>query len=568
MLCHYFNHSGKTTSGLDSDILEAPPKKLLAKSAASSDRQLRFGSVGGGLDLGRLALNPQDQVFSSQDNDFSFQLPHRPGTHEFRCRDRLGPNFLNQHPIDVLLIDDGDSSKSITPLNRWIASTDDANLPLVIAVAGPASRVSQQPDVTWRRARRKELEQRGYQAVEWLINSMDHGAALDQERTFDVYYQASSWATPAPSQPVPQGLPPRPMQNLLMPCGVPSSQWHKPKMPLQLEIPTTLPDQPTGPLCVGTCGKGQVLHPSGCMVDSLQDVWVATERGVRRLQAEELAKAKGLPSEWRNKDAPLSPKVVASATSLHSWVAVCDAIGDWCCPEHALDEDTFSTASTADLTLSDTEEEDCDWEAEYDYPDLAPGGEWHSARDKSLKQAIRGCPDADKLLQDGLDALEIHRQNYTEEGPKILQLLWWEFPPEHREAVRLGSSLCFLVDPGTELVPNPPLDGEELDVAAQFVDELMALGVLVPNTRPLRRVCPLFCVPKPGQPGQWRCIADMRRGGQNECCSHDPIYMSSHRDILPHLYTGGWSAVVDKSKYFHNFLTLPEEQDLLGVIHP
>ena len=26
--------------------------------------------------------------------------------------------------------------------------------------------------------------------------------------------------------------------------------------------------------------------------------------------------------------------------------------------------------------------------------------------------------------------------------------------------------------------------------------------------------------------------------------------------------------MVDKSKYFHNFLTLPEEQDLLGVIHP
>ena len=42
--------------------------------------------------------------------------------------------------------------------------------------------------------------------------------------------------------------------------------------------------------------------------------------------------------------------------------------------------------------------------------------------------------------------------------------------------------------------------------------------------------------------------------------------MPSAKDILPHMYKGGWSAVV--SKYFHNFLTLPEERDLMGVIHP
>ena len=78
----------------------------------------------------------------------------------------------------------------------------------------------------------------------------------------------------------------------------------------------------------------------------------------------------------------------------------------------------------------------------------------------------------------------------------------------------------------------------------------------------------MFCVPKPGQPGQRRVIADMRAGGQNDCCGAEPIYLPSSQDILPHLYTNGWSAVADQSKYFHNFFTLPEERDLVGVVHP
>ncbi|MGL5812169.1 MAG: hypothetical protein ACRCYW_02380, partial [Aeromonas sp.] len=167
-----------------------------------------------------------------------------------------------------------------------------------------------------------------------------------------------------------------------------------------------------------------------------------------------------------------------------------------------------------------------------------------------------------------LEALEVHRNNYTEAGPKYLQLLWWEFPEIHQEAIRIGSSLRFLVDPGTEIVENPPLTPEQVEVVCTFIEELKALGVVRPATRPLRRVCPLFVVPKPGQPGQWRCIADMKRGGQNGCCGLDPIFLPSSKDILPHLYSGGWSAIADASKHFHNFTTLPEERDLIGIIHP
>jgi len=34
------------------------------------------------------------------------------------------------------------------------------------------------------------------------------------------------------------------------------------------------------------------------------------------------------------------------------------------------------------------------------------------------------------------------------------------------------------------------------------------------------------------------------------------------------LYSGGWTAIADASKYFHNYQTLPEEQELIGIVHP
>jgi len=126
----------------------------------------------------------------------------------------------------------------------------------------------------------------------------------------------------------------------------------------------------------------------------------------------------------------------------------------------------------------------------------------------------------------------------------------------------------FQINPGAELVPNPVMTSEQHAVVEIFVNELLELGVLRPAEKPLRRVCPLFVVAKAGQPGQWQCIADMRRGGQNDCCSLDPICLPCTHDMLPMLYSGGWTAIADASKYFHNYQTLPEEQELIGIVHP
>jgi hypothetical protein len=60
----------------------------------------------------------------------------------------------------------------------------------------------------------------------------------------------------------------------------------------------------------------------------------------------------------------------------------------------------------------------------------------------------------------------------------------------------------------------------------------------------------------------------MCRGGQNEAIGPDPTVFPKSGVILEQLYTGGWSAVVDASKFFYQFTTHPQDRKYLGCIHP
>jgi hypothetical protein len=53
------------------------------------------------------------------------------------------------------------------------------------------------------------------------------------------------------------------------------------------------------------------------------------------------------------------------------------------------------------------------------------------------------------------------------------------FPPEHWDDLRDGSSMNFLVEPRHELTPNSDMEEEQIVIAEEFLDELVALGVLV-----------------------------------------------------------------------------------------
>ena len=105
----------------------------------------------------------------------------------------------------------------------------------------------------------------------------------------------------------------------------------------------------------------------------------------------------------------------------------------------------------------------------------------------------------------------------------------------------------------------------------EFVDELKSLGVLKSAKEhgvTLENNFPMFLVPKPNSPGEYRVIADGKGGHQNDACVVDPCCMTSPSHILPHMYCDGYSSSTDYSKYFHIFRTIPKERLYLGLIHP
>ena len=126
----------------------------------------------------------------------------------------------------------------------------------------------------------------------------------------------------------------------------------------------------------------------------------------------------------------------------------------------------------------------------------------------------------------------------------------------------------FMATPNPGKVTNQELDKEALSAAILFVDELISLRVLIlASPAWVVNTFPLFLISKPHQPGQYWTIADGKAGGKNNVCVADPCHMTSPDHILPLLYEGGFSASLDISKYFHMFLTKPEEHKCMGITH-
>jgi hypothetical protein len=143
-------------------------------------------------------------------------------------------------------------------------------------------------------------------------------------------------------------------------------------------------------------------------------------------------------------------------------------------------------------------------------------------------------------------------------------------PPEHWESLCFGDSMKFTETPVPVLEENVKMTESHLAIAVTFVTEIISLRVLalIPHGVLLMNVCPLFLVATPGQPDQWRCIADMNKVHQHQSCASDPVHMNFPEDILPRMYPGGFSSVIDSSKFFHMFFTLDEERKFMGKIHP
>jgi hypothetical protein len=463
--------------------------------------------------------------------------------------------------VDCLLIE-GSKTSIWTP---WISSIRIDQRPEATLLFTQAAHLERESEAA-SKTHRKLMEKLGYSIHFWLMEACDFGAALSQMR-LGVLYTKDDSGPGEPTQPTPNTLPTRPMSNLLVPFGVPPAAWTKMKPTSQVPSRCYLP-------CVSNSrfGRSPIFEPQGHMPDAL-DSWVQVDKGIRRLQVEELAKAKGVPKEWMpasRKKRGLWCTVVASLTVVHLWTAAMDPLGNWMRsrPPRASNQEGIEARSQPALPTPPTREEAKSESSEWQVPDLSEGSTWYKARIHTLCQAIQSLPNPEKHLEDGIQALARHRLNYTKEGPKQLQLLWWEFPKEHWEPLREGCSMNFLITPSGELQLISMMEEEGQITAGKFVDELVKLGVLLPAQGELRANCPLFCIDKASQPGEKRCIADCKKGGQNSCMGKDPTYFVRNDEILPQLYKGGWSAIADASKQFHNFPTRPDERRFLGCIHP
>jgi hypothetical protein len=105
----------------------------------------------------------------------------------------------------------------------------------------------------------------------------------------------------------------------------------------------------------------------------------------------------------------------------------------------------------------------------------------------------------------------------------------------------------FMETPTLGLEENGKMTESQLKTAVDFVPELISLGViaLVPHGVLILNACPLFLVSKPGQPYQWRCIADIKKGHQHQSCAADPVHMTCPEDILRRMYPGGGGGISD-----------------------
>jgi hypothetical protein len=104
----------------------------------------------------------------------------------------------------------------------------------------------------------------------------------------------------------------------------------------------------------------------------------------------------------------------------------------------------------------------------------------------------------------------------------------------------LGGSINFMETPDPGLEENGKMTESKLKIAVAFVTELIIFGALalVPHGVLLLNMCPLFLIAKPGQSDQWRCLADMKKGHQNQSCAEDPVHTTCTEDILLPTYPG------------------------------
>jgi hypothetical protein len=499
----------------------------------------RLGTIGRGLDLGRLACSQHSFITSNNPIYTQPWLMSHPHPMHNNTGRRMLP--LGKFTLDVLLVD---VPMDLKGTGFWHLLCNDTNAscrPKLVIESWPSGWVTHKDGPLGKSQETLWLQQ-GYNTDGRLLKASDFNAAHCQTRLLVRRFTGALTDWQPPSQ-----LHSRAMQNTLRPTGIPRKAY-KLGYHTSAEIPHAL----TSPM---PAGVGSLIY---------------TNQGVRQSLADEHARALGTPTSW----IPWS-KAGSGTIILPNGFAECvrntTALALW---EAAL----WHTTPPSDCTLPPSMPPPVHnvplalttWT--WAPPCLQVNSPWYFEQIAALRSALALTNLYSSVTYaNGMNDLTAHRSNYNAYGatPTTLRVLWWQFPPEHWHDLREGSSMNFLQAP-PNITPIPrPWTEEEQQVRVAFINELIGLGVLklaLPGT--IRAVAPMFDVEKAGQPGQRRVIADFKKGGQNSVMSKDPVFLPQASQILPRLYHGGYSAVVDASKFFYQFKTRADEQIYMGLQHP
>ena len=163
--------------------------------------------------------------------------------------------------------------------------------------------------------------------------------------------------------------------------------------------------------------------------------WIRTEKGTQRVLLREQAAGLGVSKDKLDLvHAHLRPAHIVNTTSTFIWEFLVPLLVTELPP---VDRFSWSVQPITEDESPESDNEPFVWTM----PDISHGSPWYEARVKNLHAAAACYPDPEPMIANGLEMLCIHRGNYNSDGPdpKELQILWWEFPSTHWDALRDGS---------------------------------------------------------------------------------------------------------------------------------
>ena len=454
--------SGHMEEGEHASYLETATARVLTKGKSG---RLTFGTIFDRCGLAAEAWKEHEHIFAVEGSSSESKAVY--------SFDRVSKRTMRQMPkLDVLLVAPPRRHRQDRRrwADRWVHAVAEKGWRLrpsyILLVSDPG-------DILFRKgaAHRnvvKNVASCGYSVREWVQDATMCGAALDQQRWVTAFTLQDEEPIVPPCD-VP--LPSRPMRNLLKPPGlVPRHLWDAAAQPSPPEM--EYPQGSRGARVLGQFGQSPIhrVYDSDAPMPLTPHAYVRdSERGIRPIMAEEYATALGHPDPCTYSNALGLPHDLHGATAMHVWHTLLGMLPELRQTERRIE----MSAAEAPVTSRRTTIRDWDWQL----PDMSEDSEWFLDRLDTLRQVTEPMQDKGRLRQEGLATLRRHVCTLTG-GKTTLNLLWWEWPPTHWTLLRDGCPLHFLVAPDGGVVPNPPMDADQLETAVEFVDELIALGLL------------------------------------------------------------------------------------------